>query len=51
MREDAYVNSVREDPNRAGLLYAGTNHGVYISYDDGGSWQELNPGCTSTVIT
>ena len=43
IRDDAYVNSIREDPNRAGLLYAGTNHGVYISYDDGGSWQELNP--------
>ena len=51
MREDAYVNSVREDPNRAGLLYAGTNHGVYISYDDGGSWQELNPDLPDMPIT
>lgn len=40
----AYVNAVTEDPNREGLLYAGTNQGVYVSYDDGGSWQELNPG-------
>ena len=51
MREDAYVNSVREDPNRAGLLYAGTNHGVYISYDDGASWQELNPDLPDMPIT
>ena len=37
------VNGIREDPNREGLLYAGTQHGVYISYDDGANWQELNP--------
>ncbi len=43
IRDDAYVHVVREDPNRRGLLYAGTQHGVYISYDDGESWQELNP--------
>ena len=51
IRDDAYVNSIREDPNRAGLLYAGTNHGVYISYDDGGSWQELNPDLPDIPIT
>jgi photosystem II stability/assembly factor-like uncharacterized protein len=44
IRADAYVHTVREDPNRRGLLYAGTQHGVYISYDDGATWQELNPG-------
>ncbi len=44
IRDDAYANSVREDPNREGLLYAGTNHGVYVTFDDGGWWQELNPG-------
>ena len=41
MRDDAYVHVVREDPTRRGLLYAGTQHGVYISYDDGDSWQPL----------
>ena len=51
IRDDAYVNSIREDPNRAGLLYAGTNHGVYISYDDGGSWQGLNPDLPDIPIT
>jgi photosystem II stability/assembly factor-like uncharacterized protein len=43
IRADAYVHAVREDPNREGLLYAATQHGVYISYDDGDGWQELNP--------
>ncbi len=43
IREDAYVHAVREDPNREGLLYAATQHGVYLSYDDGSNWQELNP--------
>ncbi|WP_420634492.1 WD40/YVTN/BNR-like repeat-containing protein [Candidatus Palauibacter sp.] len=44
IRGDAYVHAVREDPSRAGLLYAGTQHGMYVSYDDGANWQELNPG-------
>jgi hypothetical protein len=32
---------IREDPARRGLLYAGTETGVYISFDDGASWQPL----------
>jgi hypothetical protein len=42
MRPDDYVHAVREDPTRRGLLYAATQHGVYISYDDGALWQALN---------
>ncbi len=42
IRADAYVHTVREDPTRRGLLYAGTQHGVYISYDDGATWQSLS---------
>ncbi len=30
---------VREDPNRPGLLYAGTDYGLFVSFDDGGHWQ------------
>ncbi len=41
IREDAYVHAVREDPTRKGLLYAATQHGVYLSYDDGASWQSI----------
>ena len=51
IRDDAYVNSVREDPNREGLLYAGTNHGVYVTFDDGAWWQELNPGLPDVPVT
>ena len=42
IRGDAYVHAVREDPTRKGLLYAATQHGVYLSYDDGASWQNLS---------
>ena len=37
----SYVHSVREDPKRKGLLFAGTESGVYFSIDDGGHWQPL----------
>jgi photosystem II stability/assembly factor-like uncharacterized protein len=38
---DGSVYFVREDPVRARLLYAGTEHGVYVSFDDGDHWQSL----------
>ncbi len=37
----SYVNVVRSDRTRRGLLYAGTETGVYVSFDDGSSWQSL----------
>jgi photosystem II stability/assembly factor-like uncharacterized protein len=42
IRADDYVHTVREDPTRKGLLYAGTQHGIYISYDDGDHWESFN---------
>jgi photosystem II stability/assembly factor-like uncharacterized protein len=39
--DGSYVRAVREDPKRKGLLYAGTETGVYFSVDDGGHWQPL----------
>lgn len=51
IRPDAYVHAVREDPTRRGLLYAGTQHGVYISYNDGALWQELNPNLPDVPIS
>ena len=36
-----FVRVVSEDPERAGLLYAGTERGVWVSFDDGASWQTL----------
>ncbi|MDB4906176.1 MAG: repeat-containing glycosyl hydrolase [Gemmatimonadetes bacterium] len=37
----SYAHVVREDPVRRGLLYAGTENGLYASWDDGASWQPL----------
>ena len=39
--DGAVVHVVREDPVRRGLLYAGTERGVFVSFDDGGHWQSL----------
>jgi photosystem II stability/assembly factor-like uncharacterized protein len=41
IREGDFVRTVREDPVRKGLLYAGTEQGVYVSFDDGDHWQSL----------
>jgi photosystem II stability/assembly factor-like uncharacterized protein len=38
---DHFVRVVRADPERAGLLFAGTEFGAYVSFDDGTSWQSL----------
>jgi photosystem II stability/assembly factor-like uncharacterized protein len=38
---DGPVNTVREDPVRKGLLYAGTELAVFVSFDDGDNWQPL----------
>ncbi|ETX05246.1 MAG: hypothetical protein ETSY2_24100, partial [Candidatus Entotheonella gemina] len=38
---DDFTRAIREDPNRRGLLYAGTETGLYISLDDGASWQPM----------
>ena len=39
--EASYVNVIREDPERRGLLYAGTETGIFISFDNGAHWQSL----------
>ena len=39
--EDDFARAIREDPARTGLLYAGTEHGVYVSFDGGAHWQSL----------
>src|SRR5213082_3523090 len=39
--ETHFVRVVREDPARRGLLFAGTEFGMYVSFDDGASWQTL----------
>src|SRR5437868_5636591 len=37
--DGAYVHAVREDPKKRGLIYAGTELGVFVSFDDGAHWQ------------
>src|SRR5438445_621009 len=39
--DGAFVHAVREDPKKAGLLYAGSELGVYVSFDSGAHWQPL----------
>lgn len=39
--DHAYVHAVREDPRRKGMLFAGTELGVFVSFDDGLNWQSL----------
>jgi hypothetical protein len=39
--EHEFTRVIRADPNRQGLLYAGTETGMYVSFDDGGHWQRL----------
>jgi photosystem II stability/assembly factor-like uncharacterized protein len=36
-----FFQAIREDPKRAGLLFAGTEHGIYVSFDNGAEWQSL----------
>ena len=47
---DEVVNSVREDPVRRGLLFAGTERAVYFSLDDGEHWQTLRLNMPATSI-
>ena len=46
-----YAHVVREDPARKGLLYAGTEHGFYLSFDDGGHWQNFSLNLPDTQVS
>ncbi|MBZ5614830.1 MAG: glycoside hydrolase [Acidobacteriia bacterium] len=48
--ENEPVNTVREDPERKGLLFAGTERTVYVSWDDGDHWQSLKMNLPPTSI-
>ncbi|MDX1393935.1 MAG: sialidase [Gemmatimonadota bacterium] len=37
----SYTHVIREDPTTPGLLYAGTENGIWVSFDDGGSWTSM----------
>jgi hypothetical protein len=44
------VNTVREDPQRRGLLFAGTERAVYVSFDDGANWGSLRLNLPATSV-
>ena len=44
------VNVIREDSARPGLLFAGTERSLYVSFDDGANWQPLNSGLPATSV-
>ena len=49
--DNHFVRVVREDPDRDGLLYAGTEFGMYISFDDGAHWQSFQLNLPVTPVT
>jgi photosystem II stability/assembly factor-like uncharacterized protein len=48
---DEPTRVVREDPDRAGLLYAGTEFGIYVSFDNGDHWQAFQMNLPVTPVT
>lgn len=49
--DGAFTRVIREDPNKRGLLYAGTETGIYISFDDGANWQSMQFNLPVVPIT
>lgn len=49
--EDDFVRAVREDPERPGLLYAASETTVYVSWDDGATWQPLTMNLPNTQVS
>ncbi len=48
---DEPTRVVREDPGRAGLLFAGTEFGMYVSFDNGGHWQSFQMNLPVSPVT
>jgi hypothetical protein len=47
----SYVMAVAENPNRKGMLFAGTGHGFYYSLDDGARWTQFKEGLPAAPVT
>jgi hypothetical protein len=45
-----FARAVREDPKREKLLYLGTEHGIYLSWDDGANWESLRQNLPDTPV-
>ncbi len=50
MADDDFSRTIREDVVRPHMLYAGTEHGVYVSWDDGDHWQPLSLNLPNTQV-
>ena len=48
--DTTFVRAVREDPKKTGLLYAGTEMGVFVSFDDGANWRPLKLNLPPTPV-
>jgi photosystem II stability/assembly factor-like uncharacterized protein len=48
--DTTFVRVVREDPKKRGLLYAGTETGIYVSFDDGANWRSLKLNLPTTPV-
>ncbi len=48
--DNDFAQAIREDTVRAGLLYLGTEHGIYYSLDDGANWQSLGLNLPDTQV-
>jgi photosystem II stability/assembly factor-like uncharacterized protein len=51
IEKEHFTRVVRADPDRKGLLYAGTESGMYVSFDDGASWQSFQLNLPTVPIT
>jgi len=49
--DGAFTRSIREDPVKRGLLYAGTETGIHVSFDDGASWQPFQRNLPVVPVT
>ena len=48
---NTFARSIREDPDREGLLYLGTETGMFVSFDDGANWQEFQLDLPEVPVT
>ena len=46
-----FTRVIRADPERRGLLFAGTERGIYVSWDDGGRWEPLQLNLPVVPVT
>jgi len=50
IKDGHFARAIREDPVKKGLLFLATEHGVYVSFNDGGSWQALQLNLPDTPV-